>query len=353
MPKVGKRPVVPVDANGKCPEGQGNYLPPRDGKCYFWDKVGCGDAEVVLNPEKTDITTGETIKISYTYSPDLDLINGWINNDSGWTRSTWTVAGQQQAGNPPSIQFKQDTPGTYEVQLSLETYMKSCRPPLKASTTITVHAGTPPPPPPPPPPTCQTGYVLKDGTCVLECQSGYVLKDGACVVIDNDDNGIPDNEECGAGKVKDANGNCVDDGDNNGIPDQEECGEHYIKNASGECVCDTGYILKDGKCLRDTDGDGTHDDDDDDIDGDGKDNNEDDDIDGDGIKNDDDKNPYIHDLMYAKALQSQYMGDVFYKEPTATKMGDEGTASSQLPSTPLLVMGGLLVAFFLMPKKNK
>jgi hypothetical protein len=118
-------------------------------------------------------------------------------------------------------------------------------------------------------------------------------------------------------------------------------------------VCDTGYILKDGKCLRDTDGDGTHDDEDDDIDGDGIDNDEDDDIDGDGIKNEDDKNPYIHDLMYAKALQSQYMGDVFYKEPTATKMGDEGTASSQLPSTPLLVMGGLLVAFFLMPKKNK
>ena len=339
MPKVGKRPVVPVDANGKCPEGQGNYLPPRDGKCYFWDKVGCGDAEVVLNPEKTDITTGETIKISYTYSPDLDLINGWINNDSGWTRSTWTVAGQQQPGNPPSVDFKHDTPGTYEVQLSLETYMKSCRPPLKASTIITVHAGTSPPPPPPPPPTCQTGYVLRDGTCVLECQSGYVLKDGACVVIDNDDNGIPDKDECGAGFIKDANGNCVDDGDNNGIPDKEECGENFIKNASGQCVCDVGYILKDGKCLRDTDGDGTHDDDDDDID-------------GDGIKNDDDKNPYIHDLMYAKALQSQYMGDVFYKEPTATKMGDEGTASSQLPSTPLLVMGGLLVAFFLMPKQK-
>jgi len=281
-----KHPLVPVGADGKCPPG--NYLPPRDGKCYYWDKTGCGDSEVKLNPEKTDVTKGETIKIGFTYYPDLDLVNApdaWFDGDSGWTKCNWTVVGQAVPGNPPSVDFKMDTPGTYEVSLRLETKMKACRFLEPVAVIITVHEGDPPPPPPPPPPI--------------------------------------------------------------------ECGENYIKNASGECVCDVGYILKDGKCMRDTDGDGTHDDDDDDIDGDGIDNDEDDDIDGDGIKNEDDENPYINDLMYAKALQSQYMGDVFYKEPTATMMGDEGTVTSQLPSTPLLVMGGLLVAFYLMPKQNK
>ena len=300
-------------------------------------------SSVKIVPEATRVEQGKRMQINYTLN--IDQSEDFIDSDKGWSHTQWYV-NFDYMGDQTSFTFKQDKPGTYEVRVAVMTHLKQCNISgegdnlLKDSIKIEVFPTPAPdaPPPPPPPPICGTGYALKDGKCVI---------------VDNDDNGIPDEIECGAGKIKDANGNCVDDGDDNGIPDQEECGENFIKNASGQCVCDAGYILKDGKCMRDTDGDGTHDDEDEDIDGDGKNNDEDDDIDGDGIKNEDDDHPYIHDIMYAKALQSQYMGDVFYKEPSATRMGDEPTTSSQLPSTPLLVMGGLLVAFFLMPKQNK
>ena len=145
-PKV-KHPLIPVDAEGKCPAG---YMVPRDGKCYYWDKTGCGDSEPIIKPEKTTVAKGETINIGYTYVPDTDIINGWFDGDSAWNSPTWNVAGQAIAGNPSTVTFMKETPGTYEVQLGVNTKMKSCRGPINTSAIITVVDGAPAPPPPAP-----------------------------------------------------------------------------------------------------------------------------------------------------------------------------------------------------------
>jgi hypothetical protein len=178
---------------------------------------------------------------------------------------------------------------------------------------------------------------------------------------DIDGDGIPNNED------DDIDGDGIaNDEDETPAGDDNPYGAPYA-SVDGVCV-DGGWLIPglttcsfDPKynIITDIDGDGIEDIDDDDIDGDGIPNDEDDDIDGDGILNEDDDTPsgqqvamgqVVYDSIYARASNANYMGDVFHKNLNKDVAKDKPPTDF---STPLLIMGGMAVAFFLYKQQKK
>ena len=148
------------------------------------------------------------------------------------------------------------------------------------------------------------------------------------------------------------------------MPDSCPQGGKY--DGKGYCVFDNNVTPPDtnppagNPSGGDIDGDGVPDTDDKDIDGDGINNEDDDDIDGDGIANEDDDTPSgdavaqisNYDTLYTRASQAQYLGDVFHADPSHTNPKAEKDEGFSLP-TPLLIMAGLGVGFFLYNSRKK
>lgn len=104
--------------------------------------------------------------------------------------------------------------------------------------------GTTVPPPPPPPPKCKDTETLVNGECVLKepkpitCGSGFVLKDGKCVVVEEP------TPTCGPDEIL-VNNQCIT---KEPEPTQPVCGEGTVLK-DGKCVVATQPKPKSGGCL--------------------------------------------------------------------------------------------------------
>ena len=107
------------------------------------------------------------------------------------------------------------------------------------------------------PPTCELGYHLEDGQCVVDekpptCPNGYHFEGDKCVPNNADSGQPPIPPECGEGYELNDNGVCVS---TNTTP---TCGEgEHLDTTTNTCVADTnttcpeGQHLENGTCVED------------------------------------------------------------------------------------------------------
>jgi hypothetical protein len=175
-------------------------------------------------------------------------------------------------------------------------------------------------------PTKECDGEMIDGQCFGQCPQGYE----------------PDMEMEPAGM------RCVRFG-----YDREAAAEAWKREREEEAA----RIAAEEAANKDTDGDGIKDGEDHDIDDDGIHNEIDEDDDGDGIHDAEDADhsnlngtPANSDI-YNRALQTQYIGDVFYKDPSSTTTTAKTPAPSPFDNTTILIAVGLAGAFMYMNRR--